>query len=412
MTEAAPHVTPKHKYIESLDGIRGIGCFAVMLTHFHFSAVNIPFTFGLIALHSFFIMSAYLITRNLLKERHRSAGMLPFFKIFYVKRTARIFPVYFLYIFVVIAIFGAAKVLGGPLNKFGVVSELKHYGWMLFTFLYNFKVQVTVWRGLDDHLGLVFPHLWSVSLEEQFYFMVIFMLWFCNKKALQVISIIFIVVIPFVRIYGYHVLGQQTHDEFLRTLTIVQTPYYQFDSFFYGIAMAVFDIKKSKIWIYIFYAALAILLGHAFMNAVLLADPAKHITFFNVLRDDEYFYKNYGIYFLDIGLNVFCCAWIYCVMYFPEKFPLFSNKYLVKFGVLSYGMYIFQFLVLGVGVILNIILLHFLHFPTFAAELSAFIFYILLNYYLAKWINRRIEIPVAKYRDKVLKRLYARQAAQ
>lgn len=406
------HVEPQQKYVESLDGIRGIGCFAVMLTHFHFTHVNIPFAFGVIALHSFFIMSAYLITRNLLKERHRWDSFLPFFKVFYIKRTARIFPVYFLYLFIVITLFCGLKVLlpGNPLNKFGVVAELKHYGWMLFTFVYNLKVQTVVWKGLHDHLGLIFPHLWSVSLEEQFYFMVIFMLWFCNKKMLQIISIIFIVVIPFVRIFGYYALAHQTDDEFLRTLTIIQSPYYQFDSFFYGIAMAVFDIKKSKKMVYVFYTMLALLVGHAIVNGFMNASK-EHISIFLALRDDEFFYKTYGIYFLDVLMNIFCCAWIYCVMHYPEKFSFFSHKVMVRFGVLSYGMYIFQFLVLAVGAAITAVLMYFLHIPAFPAELTGFILYVLLNYYLAKWINKRVEVPIANYKNKLLKKQYAEQPA-
>ena len=127
-----------NNYFTSLDGIRGLGCIFVLTIHYHFQYINLPFILAYTALHAFFIMSAFLISRNLLKEKGNSKSFSEFFKVFYIKRTARIFPVYFLYLIIVIAIFTFIKLVTKN-DAFGVITELKRYGWMLLTFTYNLK---------------------------------------------------------------------------------------------------------------------------------------------------------------------------------------------------------------------------------------------------------------------------------
>ena len=141
-----------NSYFTSLDGIRGLGCIFILIIHYHFQYINLPFTLAYTALHAFFIMSAYLISRNLLKEKTLAKNFSVFFKVFYIKRTVRIFPIYFLYLFIVIIIFVLIKLITNQ-NAFGVISELKRYGWMLLTFTYNFKMQIASNDGLKDYMG-------------------------------------------------------------------------------------------------------------------------------------------------------------------------------------------------------------------------------------------------------------------
>src|SRR4051812_41537061 len=84
-------------YYASFDGIRGTCCLMVLLVHYRFTGFNLPSSIVYIGLHCFFIMSAFLITKNLLRDKERSVDFTQCFKIFYIKRTARIFPVYFFY---------------------------------------------------------------------------------------------------------------------------------------------------------------------------------------------------------------------------------------------------------------------------------------------------------------------------
>ena len=105
------------------------------------------FVFRLFFLHSdlgvrvFFIISGFLITSLLLQERAESGRIS--LLLFYVRRTLRILPPFVLFVGVV-AIF--VRVPGG-----------------------NWIYALTYTMNFDPHPPWVLGHLWSLSVEEQFY---------------------------------------------------------------------------------------------------------------------------------------------------------------------------------------------------------------------------------------------------
>ena len=392
-------------YIKSFDGIRGVCCISVLLVHYHFTTFNLPVSLVYISLHCFFIMSAFLITKNLLRDKERSKNFAQCFKIFYIKRCARIFPVYFFYLGLTIFLFLFFKIVFH--KNFNVYLELKRYGWMLFTFTYNMKMWIVLNRGYTDYLNcLQYPHLWSLSLEEQFYIIIIFLAWIGNKRFLQILSIFMIVVVPIVRIAGYTLLNGVTHDEHLKTLLLWQSTYFQFDAFFYGIALIVFDHKKTKVYLYLFGSVLLFIALWGFTNAYLSSMHTGQ-SIFVTLRNDEYFYSNYSYLFIDSVVNFFCVIWFLSVIYYPEKFTWIVNNTIVKFGELSYGLYVFQFLFLPVGLAVAFIMHTKLHLPSLVSDLIGAASYILMNFYFSRFIFIRLETPILLYRDKLLKKVYA-----
>lgn len=396
----AEHVS----YYKSFDGIRGTCCLLVMLVHYRFSRFNLPSSIVYIGLHCFFIMSAFLITKNLLRDKERSKNFSQCFKIFYIKRTARIFPVYFFYLAFSLLLFVLFKLLFH--NTFYIREELKQFWALLLTFTYNFKTWMVFNSGWPDYLKcLYYPHLWSLSLEEQFYIIIIFLAWIANKRALQIMTIFFIVVIPFVRIYGYHWIGQHTSYEHLKTLMLWQLPMFQFDAFFYGIALTVFDFRKSKIYLYLFALVLLGIAGFGFINSYLSA-KADGVSLFVTLRDDRYFYRHYGYLFMDSLVNSFCVLWFLCVLYFPKEFRIFTNRMIVRIGELTYGLYIFQFLFLPAGLLLAGLLHTRAHLPMVLCDLIGVSVYLFLNYQFSAFIYKHLEIPIVRYKDVLLKKVY------
>ena len=91
-------------HVLAYDGIKGLSCLLIMLVHFRFTTFNFPAILPYIALHAFFVLSAFLITKNLLVDKQRFSSFQTYFKRFYIKRTLRIFPVYYFYIFLIAAI--------------------------------------------------------------------------------------------------------------------------------------------------------------------------------------------------------------------------------------------------------------------------------------------------------------------
>jgi peptidoglycan/LPS O-acetylase OafA/YrhL len=391
-------------YFKSFDGIRGTCCFMVLLVHYVFTGFNLPSSIVYIGLHCFFIMSAFLITKNLLRDKERSANFKQCFNIFYIKRTSRILPVYVFYMLLTLILLVLFKFTIH--QTFGMTDELKKYGLMLITFTYNLKMLFVLQNGTTDYLScIVYPHLWSLSLEEQFYIVIIFLAWIANRKTLQIVTVVFVILIPIIRILGYFWIGTKTQDEHLRTLILWQSPMFQFDAFFYGIAIAVFDFKKTKIYLYLFVTTFLLIAAFGFVNAY-ICSKEDGISIFKALREDQYFYRNYGYLFMDSLVNFFCVLWFLSVIYYPEKFKILANKLVVRFGELTYGLYVFQFLFLPFGLITARLLQTHLHIPVILAEIAGVTLYIVMNFYFSSFVYNKLETPIIIYKDKLLKRLY------
>ena len=142
---------PCRGHIPGLDGIRGLAVSLVLLSHSviygelgHLSFVGPDAGYTGVAI--FFVLSGYLITTLLLREEQRT-GFISL-RLFYIRRGLRLFPALWLYLSVVAVIILAGWLPHNPWHSF--VSSL-------------FYVRNLVGRGHETQ------HLWSLSIEEQFY---------------------------------------------------------------------------------------------------------------------------------------------------------------------------------------------------------------------------------------------------
>ena len=141
------------RYQPPLDVYRGICILAVFLYHAEFLGC------GWAGVQAFFVVSGYFITGVLLEARHESSSSAGYFGHFYARRVLRIFPVYFGYI-ASTAIFAwtAATPIAEALREHQ--AEVAPY---LLTYTYN------VYRLHSGPGSAFYGHLWSLSVEEQFY---------------------------------------------------------------------------------------------------------------------------------------------------------------------------------------------------------------------------------------------------
>ena len=102
---------------------------------------------GRLGVQIFFVISGFLITSLLLREKE-STGSISL-KLFYARRTLRIFPAFYLF-FITIAVLSYLRLIELPRY------DLLHAA----TYTMNYSGNGTWWMG----------HLWSLSVEEQFYF--------------------------------------------------------------------------------------------------------------------------------------------------------------------------------------------------------------------------------------------------
>lgn len=137
--------------IPSLDGLRAVSIALVIVGH-SADSQNAPLLLshfshlGNFGVRCFFIISGFLITTLLLKERQKTGSIS--IKGFYVRRAFRIFPPSLAYIGVI----AACWALGWLTLKPG---DLAH----ALTYTMNYHLRRAWW----------FDHLWSLSVEEQFY---------------------------------------------------------------------------------------------------------------------------------------------------------------------------------------------------------------------------------------------------
>jgi peptidoglycan/LPS O-acetylase OafA/YrhL len=145
--------------IKELDGLRGIAVLAVISRHYLSWIPALGFQNGWLGVDLFFVLSGFLITSILLELRDKEH----YFKVFYSRRALRIFPPYFLAIFIYLCISFAFKMPG----TWGLWLQYVFYYTSLFVGeppqLFATPPVIPVAVGLG--LGV----LWSLSVEEIYY---------------------------------------------------------------------------------------------------------------------------------------------------------------------------------------------------------------------------------------------------
>jgi len=134
----------KLKYLPALDGLRAIAAFLVVF--YHAGSELIPGGLGVLA---FFVLSGFLITWLLLEEHERYGAVS--LKLFYTRRTLRIFPAFYAYWFLVVGLM--------------VWSRNIHWPQAIASFFYVNNYYQALFG--DPNTGL--SHTWSLGIEEQFY---------------------------------------------------------------------------------------------------------------------------------------------------------------------------------------------------------------------------------------------------
>lgn len=138
----------QQRHFGSLDGLRCASILAVLWHHSPHGDLT-PATRGFLGVDLFFVLSGFLITTLLLRER-AATGTISL-RAFYMRRLLRIFPLYYATLFgcVVLAL----------LRPGSAVSQdfLRVLPWYL-TYTSN-------WGPTEDF----FAHAWSLAVEEQFY---------------------------------------------------------------------------------------------------------------------------------------------------------------------------------------------------------------------------------------------------
>lgn len=143
-------------YRPDIDALRAIAVLSVVI--FHFDKAWLPG--GFLGVDIFFVISGFLITLILHREMRQRVFS---FKTFYVRRMKRILPVFFIVLLVVV-LMGALLFTPDDFSLLGKTA--------LASILFSANLYFSRGQGYFDPAQDEKPllHIWSLSVEEQFYF--------------------------------------------------------------------------------------------------------------------------------------------------------------------------------------------------------------------------------------------------
>jgi peptidoglycan/LPS O-acetylase OafA/YrhL len=167
---------PALNHLRQLDGIRFVAVAMVLFDHWMVGRAD-GLALGALGVTIFFVLSGFLITRILLSSRDKlssqpNGGLGKYLKTFYIRRTIRIFPVYYLTLFVLYL------VNEPPVRR--TIGWLALYGTNIYMAYY------ATWMGTVDHL-------WSLAVEEQVYLFFPLLLFFVPRRWVPITSLLMIV---------------------------------------------------------------------------------------------------------------------------------------------------------------------------------------------------------------------------
>lgn len=347
----------KISYIPILDGLRGFAVILVLLGHLPRVGDNVFSTiiwkipqflhFAFMGVDIFFCLSGFLITRILLHSLEKGTFS---FKNFWIKRIFRIFPIYYLTVFLVYFF----------IDKSHIQSLLFYYS--NFDFAFN----------KDIH---PMRHTWSLAVEEHYYLFVPIIIYFLSKRFLlkfflYIIPVFVLSQVIYLALYHPYDIKILDKISSIRFLTL------GFGSF---LALKEAELKKFTkykktayfIILFLFIAGPLLrflnlpvfyIIGRFIFSGII------SILFLSILVSNHYFNKN-------------------CI---TQDF--FSSRVLKFFGKISYGIYLYHLPILFLFGVSHMQNYEFVSLSKFILILSTIIIVSMISYEI-------IEKPMLKLKS-------------
>ena len=310
-------------YIKGFDGLRCIGSFIVLFFHIERAKIlfGIPsigsyyvkIGIGQSTMTMFFVLSGFLIFYILMNEKYKTGNVD--IKLFYKKRMARIYPVYY-FVFFSVVLFLANNNLFTSISKYIVTDD-----YYIVVALYFLNLPNTHLFFQSSLLAL--GHFWSVGVEIQFYVIAPWIV----KKFQNIVKILLLII--FIKVSLKLMVASVHHflpldknntalfkdfEHFLYKL--------RFEAFALGGIAAIFLVEnKTKILQFLYLPIVQ------FLNILLLL---VLIPFENIWESSQ----------VILAIN---CAVLILNMTGNDR-PLFlvDNKIVNYLGKISYGVYMYQ----------------------------------------------------------------------
>jgi peptidoglycan/LPS O-acetylase OafA/YrhL len=289
--------------LPSLNGFRALSVLSVLISHCAITHgwSSVWFVHGDVGVRCFFVISGFLITHLLLVER-RETGAISL-SMFYARRALRILPVFFAFM---IAITVLAWLTAHPISGCQYLTAL--------TFTKNFGCRY----------GWIDTHLWSLSVEEQFYLL---WPWLMARRPLRdvlAVALVLIIAGPIGRSVFYLL-----HDFDSRAISTVTNA----DMIMIGCVCAIFVSSRRDLFMRMLQWRPA---GMRFFALLALIAP----TVLSINLPLGRFTVPFGA-----TTEATAVAYLLCSYAFVPKgvmFYVLNWRPLVYLGAISYGVYVWQ----------------------------------------------------------------------
>lgn len=292
------------QYIKPLDTLRAFAVLLVIITHWFPETHKLNIYTGVFnGVDIFFVLSGFLITRILFENREvderDSATRGQILKRFYIRRTLRIFPIYYLTLFLLY--------IAGPATGTNIRNSIGYF----LSYSSNFY-----FFSAGQFDGML-SHLWSLSVEEQFYLLWPTIMLFIKKEFI-------LPIILFSILCGY-ITQWLMYDVPLNDILTFAC----FDGFGFGALIAWAAVYRPKL-LPVFYRA-----------GLWLAIIAFAVQVYRI--------NGYSFAFLPSRmLTSICTAWVITIIllerdkqFLPARM-LLNNRALIFIGKISYGIYLYH----------------------------------------------------------------------
>jgi len=308
-------------YRSDIDGLRAIAILSVLIFHLNPKYLS----GGFVGVDIFFVISGFLITSLIKKEIEETASFS--FKNFYIRRVKRLLPALF-FSLILTTIFAALILSPTHLSSFGlsqissIFSVSNFYFWIESDY---FDVESKLKPLL---------HTWSLSVEEQFYFIWPLTLILLLKVGRKIFIYSFLIFLVFFSLY----LNLKFQDG---NIHIINKYFTDWKEYFENGKSTLFFMLPFRTYEFILGASLVWILNYKinikYFYDVLFIIGLILIGYSIFYLDENIIFPSYYGFIPTIGATI--------IIYTGNRTRLnfiLSNKIMVGIGLISYSLYLFH----------------------------------------------------------------------